>query len=277
MPETSADGSSELVDRIHEGLLEMMVDIDAALREGGVNYTLMYGTSIGAVRHGGFIPWDDDIDIAIFEEEIGKFEDSMRFLPEGKYFLQRPLSIDWANTFYKIKLNGSTAIEESHIDTRMHQGLFIDVFVIRRCPKPGLRRKLYLALEVVQRGIRLATFRTYGRGWLTWLQKLLHLTCRMDLWMRRVLAGKKSGYVFFDEPTGAREIFERGVVEDTADIGFEGHTFRMYRDYDTLLTYSYGDYMTPPPVEDRVFKQHLVAYDRNLDYRDWLAQHRGGK
>ena len=271
------DGSNELVDKIHEGLLEMMTDIDIALRKGNVNYTLMYGTAIGAVRHKGFIPWDDDIDIAILEDEIDLFEESMKYLPEGKYFLQKPLSIDWANTFYKIKLNGSTAIEEAHLNTRMHQGLFIDVFVLRRCPKPGIRRKLYLGLEIIQRGIRLMTFPTYGKRGFTWLQKLLHFSCKVDLALRRFLAGENSGYIFADEPTGAREIFETEKLKDTMDVEFEGKTFRMFRDYDSLLTYSFGDYMTPPPVEERVFKQHMIAYDRNLDYKDWLAEHHDKK
>ena len=264
---------------VHEGLLEMMTDLDAVLRKNGVNYSLMYGTAIGAVRHKGFIPWDDDLDIVILDDQRELFEESLKDLPEGKYFLQKPLTQDWPNAFYKFRLNNSTAIEEAHLRARYHQGLFIDVFLARRCPAPGLKRRLYLAIEVAQRGVRIASFVTIGRRWLNWLQWILFWMYRGGTRIMRFLASKNEDYLYFDEPTGCREIFPRKLVEDTMDIEFEGRTFRLVRDYDTILTYSFGDYMTPPPEEERKVKQHLIAYDRNRDYRDWFAENgpRNGK
>ncbi len=260
------------INEIQEGLLEIMTDVDRAFRECGVEYSLAYGTVLGAVRHGGFIPWDDDIDIVILDTDEDKLDMIMEHLPEGKYFLQRPLTVDWANSFYKLKLNGSTAIEESHLGTRMHQGLFIDIFVARRCPNPGIRRKLFFLLEYMQRGFRLMCFRNYGRPRRDWWQGILYWFYRRDLGMRRRLCKKKDAYVHMDEPTGAKEVFERSLMESMTDIGFEGRTFRVVSDYEGYLTRVYGDYMQLPPEEQRVGK-HLIAYDRNLDYRDWLAEH----
>ena len=257
---------------IQEGLLEMMTDIDRAFRECNVEYSLAYGSAIGAVRHGGFIPWDDDMDIVILDSDESKLDDVVAHLPEGKYFLQRPLTVDWANSFYKLRLNGSTAIEDTHLGTRMHQGLFVDIFIARSCPNPGIRRNLYMFLEHAQRGLRVMCFRNYGSTRRDVLQRALFWFYRRDLGMRRRLCGKKDHFIHMDEPTGAREVFERSLMESMTDIGFEGHSFRIVSDYDGYLTRVYGDYMTPPPEEERVGK-HIMAYERDKDCKDWLKEH----
>ena len=266
-----------VINAIQEGLLEIMEDVDRAFREAGVEYTLAYGTLIGAVRHKGFIPWDDDIDIMILCSDEKRLDEVCDHLPGGKYFLQRPFSTDWANSFYKLKLNGSTAIEESHLGTRMHQGLFIDIFVARRCPKPGIRRKMYFALEYFRRGIKLLCFRNYGKPRRDWLQGFLYWLFRCNLKMADMLCRDSDGFYHMDEPKGNHEIAPKEMMESMSDIGFEGRTFRSVTDYDSWLRITMGDYMQLPPEEERV-GTHLIAYDRNLDYKDWLEEHyKGGK
>ena len=255
------------INEIQEGLLEIMTDVDKAFRECDVNYTLAYGTLLGAVRHKGFIPWDDDVDIIILDSDERKLDEVCSRLPEGKYFLQKPLSIDWANTFYKLKLNGSTAIEKSHLGTRMHQGLFIDIFVARRCPPPGIRRRLYFLFEYMRRGNRLLCFRNYGRPRRDWLQAVLYWMYRRNLGFCRLLSGKSDKFVYIDESSGNRDVFQREDLLEIADIEFEGKMFETVRCYDKWLTAMFGDYMQLPPEEERI-GGHLIAYDRNLDYKD---------
>ena len=260
------------INEIQKGLLEIMEDVDRAFRECGVEYTLAYGTLLGAVRHKGFIPWDDDVDIIMLESDEKKLDEICSHLPEGKYFLQRTLSVDWANSFYKLKMNGTTAIEESHLGTRMHHGLFIDIFIARPCPPPGLRRKLFWCLEYMRRGNRLLCFRNCGKPRRDWLQAILYWMYRRNLGLCRFISGKNTKYVHLDEPTGERQVFERSDLVGMIDLEFEGKMFESVRDYDRWLTVVFGDYMQLPPEEDRV-GTHLIAYDRNLDYKVWLEEH----
>lgn len=249
-----------------------MKDVDKAFREAGVVYTLAYGTLIGAVRHKGFIPWDDDVDIIILYPDEKRLDDVMAHLPEGKYYLQKPFSTDWANSFYKLKLNGSTAIEESHLGTRMHQGLFIDIFVARRCPKPGIRRKLFFTLEYMRRGNRLLCFTNYGKPRRDWFQRILYWMFRCNLKMADMLCRDSDGYYHLDESQEGHQIIPKDMMEDYSDIGFEDGIFQAVTDYDGWLRIIYGDYMQLPPEEERV-GSHLIAYDRNMDYTEWLAHH----
>ena len=258
---------------IQEALLEMMVDIDAVMRRHGVDYFMAYGTALGAVRHNGFIPWDDDIDIFVKKEDVQGFFVAMKDLEStGKYELQKPFSVDWPYLFYKVRLNGSTAIEDKFVDTRMHQGLFVDVFVLEPCPEPGFRRKMYRGMMFIQHCLQtLFDYRIIRRFNLAFrlicfgekvLNRMMDMICKGDTgWCAARVCGSD-------------DILRADDFEGTVEMEFEGHRFTAMKGYDNCLKLCYGDYMTPPPEEERV-GCHLSFFDRNLDYRDWLKSRKG--
>lgn len=259
------------MNEIQTGLLEILTDIDAALRKNGVQYSLDCGTALGCVRHRGFIPWDDDADLLVKECDLVRFEKALEGLPEGKYFLQRPFSIDWSNSFYKVKMNNTTAIEESHLGTRMHQGLFVDVFVARNYPKGRFRQGIYEFLLLCQRGLRRISFRNYGKPKRDGIQSLLYSAQRAVIRMMGRICEKDSPYYHLDHGTPDPPILKEDFAE-CEDRDFEGCRLSLYKGYDHILTENYGDYMTPPPENERV-GGHLIAYSRDVDYKVWLKEH----
>lgn len=258
---------------VHEGLLEMLIDIDLAMRDAGIDYSLAYGTALGAIRHKGFIPWDDDADIFILEKDVPAFEDVMdRLSKQGKYSLQKPFSVDWCNSFYKIRLNNSTAIEPLHMHTRIHQGLFVDVFVMRGYPRSNLRRKMYNLQLFFQRGLRRLEYPSEGKPHLGFYQRIIFTLYRISLKICAGLCEPDSGYLFGDEPSGTIGVYPAEIFEKYRDIDYEGHQLRVVEDCDQYLSLFYGDYMEPPPENERI-GEHLIAYDKNKDYSVWLDEY----
>ena len=110
-------------------LLEMLKDFDAVCRRHGIRYQLFAGSALGAVRHNGFIPWDDDLDVILSRSEYERFfrEAAMDFDPEI-YYVQQEHSPHWPMQFSKLRRNGTTCIEKYHPkDPGIHQGVYIDM------------------------------------------------------------------------------------------------------------------------------------------------------
>lgn len=113
-------------------LLSMAKDIDALCKKNGIEYYLLGGSCIGAIRHKGFIPWDDDLDICMTRPNYEKFLEVCRAqLDESNYVLQEGLR-DWPLNFSKIRLRGTFLheLEDDYADSGMH-GIFVDVFALR--------------------------------------------------------------------------------------------------------------------------------------------------
>ena len=113
-------------------LLEMLKDFDAVCRRHGIRYQLFAGSALGAVRHNGFIPWDDDLDVILSRSEYERFfrEAAMDFDPEI-YYVQQEHSPHWSMHFSKLRRNGTTCIEKYHPkDPGIHQGVYLSLIHI---------------------------------------------------------------------------------------------------------------------------------------------------
>ena len=102
-------------------LLSMLKDFDAVCRKHNIQYMLFAGTALGAVRHRGFIPWDDDADVIMLRSEYERFfECAAKDFDTGKYFVQREFSPHWPMQFSKLRLNNTACIEKYHPKYYLH-------------------------------------------------------------------------------------------------------------------------------------------------------------
>lgn len=272
----------DYVHRDHQqALFGLLCEFDRVCRSLDIPYILFAGTLLGAVRHGGFIPWDDDLDVIMLREDYERFlAHANEQLDRDKFFLQAEFSQHWPLFFSKLRLNGTTCLEKFHPkDPEMHQGVYIDIFPCDRAKASPLGRKLqfYASKVVIAKALDRRGYDTDSRA-----KKIFMALCRL-LPMKPFLAltkggSGKSGLVH--SFLGASSKYEKSIYparffENRSELSFEGRPFPAPQDYNGLLSLLYGDYMRLPPENERAVKQHAILVDLEKSYEHY-AHYRDG-
>lgn len=243
--------------------LELLLEVDRICRKNNIEYTLEGGTLIGAVREHGFLKWDDDADVSMTRDAYNRFVKACeKDLNTEKFFLQdhnTDPGYPWG--YSKLRRNGSTIINEGQDNLNMHTGLYIDIFIYDNVPDGFISRRLHFAAIY---SIRKCQYSVEGkklaksapkRLWFAIIDKIPKKWLFKWIDMLAASTGKKRTKLMrhYTFPYFRKEcIFglPTHCFEEYIDCDFEGHKLRISKDYDTYLTLKYGDYMTPPPVED---------------------------
>lgn len=263
-------------------MLEILSELDRVCAAEGIPYMLFAGTLLGAVRHRGFIPWDDDLDVVMLRPDYERFLNSAgKVLDNDRFFLQAEFSEHWPMFFSKLRMNGTACMEKCvPRDPKQHQGVYVDIFPIDNLADNRAIRKLQFAASkvVIAKSLRKRGYLTDDIG-----KKLFMTACRVlpaapfrKLAMRRKDGNSRMLHSFF----GASSKFEKSVyarqwLTESEPMPFEGATFPGSAHYDDLLTTLYGDYMTPPAEEELKCKVHAAKVDLENSYEmylDWQRQ-----
>ncbi len=239
--------------------LEILRFFDRLCRENQLKYYIVAGTLLGAVRHGGFIPWDDDIDVAMPRADFERFQTLMTSGDYSPYFYQcRATEPNYAFGFSKLRLKG-TAVCESYLENvQMEKGVYIDIFPLDPCPG-GLPGKLmFKAVEVISCAMMTRSGMDFICGYRKKLMRALyHLLCLLPLsgldLLRRFtvkLFGLFAGSGLYCTVFGCHgfpaETYRSCWLGSGAEIQFENMTVFAPADPDAALRNMYGDYMSPP-------------------------------
>ena len=250
-------------------ILSIVKDIDALCKKNDIEYYLFGGSAIGAVRHHGFIPWDDDLDIVMNFKNYEKFIKVCREqLDTHKYYFQEGM-VDWPALYSKVRLKGTFFEEsESFGDDHDNKGIFVDVFKLENAPDSSLSRiwqyfcgKSLLSYCLLQRGYKNATFK---KKFLMYLSLPLKLRFLRSFYEQQVIKYNKRSTCFYGT-FGARFkykncFYKKELFTNPVYVPFENTLLPIPEKYDELLTQIYGDYMTPPPVKEQV-GWHLKGVD----------------
>jgi len=257
-------------------LIELLREFDRVCKKHDIKYILFAGTALGAVRHGGIIPWDDDLDIAMLREEYEKLTSLPADEWDGKYYLQREFSEHWPMFFSKLRKNNTTCLEKYHPkDNDIHQGIYVDIFPVDNAAGNRLIRMIQFASSkvVLAKALYRRGYETRSRG-----KKLFMQLCRIlpmkpfcAITKRRRASGSEYVHSFF----GATSSFKKGVYprrwfSDITEMQFEDMLVPVSAHYDELLTTLYGDYMKIPDEEDRKCKVHAILVDTERPYTEYL-------
>lgn len=249
-------------------ILEIMRDVDALCKEHNIEYYLLGGSSIGAIRHKGFIPWDDDLDIVMSPDNYSKFISVCRqYLDKDKYYFQEGL-VDWPLNFSKVRLKGTRLVEyEGYADSPENLGIYLDVFKLENSPSSILGQrwqyllaKYFLCYQLSSRTFDSASLKKKIMMFLSF--PLRNKTIRKWVQCSIERYGNDSEYYgSFYFRTRFKTAFTKKTVFGTPQFKpFEDMILPVQEDYDAYLTQMFGDYMTPPPPEKQV-GLHLIDVD----------------
>ena len=246
--------------------------IDKLCRDNNLEYSLTYGTLIGAVRHKGFIPWDDDIDLMMRRDDYEKLIEIL--MNEERYGLIAGKA-NWFNWAKIIDLN--TIIEEADEYNIKDYGVWLDIFPLDEVPNPSsFKGKVHMKLVKLmntlaqQRAINISHAQVWtGYKRILWLIRHALLSIFPISFYNQITfkiltryRGLDTGFVgegnyYWRSP---KRSFNKEIFDSYIDIPFESVTARSINDYDVFLTNVYGNYMKLPPIDQQKSVHHYKAY-----------------
>lgn len=264
--------------------LQMLKDVVKVCDDNNIKYILSSGNLLGAVRHGGFIPWDDDIDIYM------PLSDYRRFLKIGqkklgdKYFVQNyKTEKNYSEMWTQIRANGTTSMPVKNYKFDIHYGMCMDIFPmvgVSENPKKKLKQKKALDFN------RLLLHDSYAKAVgepINFKIKLIYLIPKC---IRRLICKVNECNIMIDPykydrwtivwySMEASAIQPKELLGKYTKIRFEDDYFNTFDAYDLYLTNLYGDYMTPPPENKRGgHSDELgnIIFDLHKDYIEYKKE-----
>ena len=242
--------------------LELLLEVDRICRKHQLKYSLGYGTLLGAIRHGGFIPWDDDVDILMLREDYERFKVICQSeLNRDKYFYQsQETDANYWYLFNKIRINQTVFKEAALAHHEIHHGLYLDIF-----PLDYLPAKKYQGVQIqLCRNILMAKYVNLQAR--TGVKKLAARLMRLVFWQSKLakLAFKtqqlaqQCSHGEFVGVLGYPEVFSYREVTEVIDWEFSGYQLSVFKHYDQILTTTYGNYWAWPNEDERKTRHEVV-------------------
>lgn len=272
---------------IQNKMLEILVYFDKFCKENGLKYVLCGGTCLGAVRHQGFIPWDDDVDVFMLREDYEKLQSLWKKNADTERYscVRSNENINIHHSATEIKDNNTTFINRHSVDSDINHGLMIDVIPIDGIPASGFRRILQMIDSMIYCCFNFQRLPDH-KGKLIYYATKIALgvfkspKIRYKIWKgaERRLAkyGTKNCDLVASLGEGAsimRMRFPTEWMTNPKYLDFEGYSLPVPSDTHRYLEISFGDYMQLPDEADRVARHNAVFIDLENSYTKYKGVH----
>lgn len=259
--------------------LEILKVFDKFCREHGLKYSLYAGSLLGAVRHKGFIPWDDDLDVCMSRSDYDKFLGLWQQTPVEGYVLQNKENSKYFDqSFSKIRKDHTTFLQDEWQIGNHHTGIFLDIFPIDRIPNGKLNRTIF-KWHCMKYQLLTREFVPPKGSAVVRLGSTVILACTPKKRREKVRLNALKKITRYNDQheleTVAIEIMRTinsplpaDMLDEYVELPFEDGNFMCIAGWEEYLRRKFGDYMQLPPEEERAWRHHPILVDFEHNYED---------
>ena len=265
------------LNKIHDVELEILDEVHEFCIKHKIRYSLYCGTMLGAVRHGGFIPWDDDIDICMLREDYTKFIRLWSESNNQNFIIQNKDNQKiFTQSFTKIRKNHTTFLQPYDAVGKYHTGIFIDILPLDRIPDDKISKLffkwnlmnylLFTREHIDSRSNKIIKLFTSFLLKINNSQRRQHKRIK---YLKKIIQynnNRKLKLVSANSLDGLKHEMPADLPKHYQKIRFEDREYMCYSDTDGLLSAWYGDYMKLPPEDQRVWRHHPIAVNFDCNY-----------
>lgn len=258
------------VKNVELNILFYLVDVCEKLK---ISFFLGYGTLLGAVRHKGFIPWDDDIDILMLRDDYIKFSNYMQGNKNDQYsLLDYDINSHYFAPLSKLQKNDTLIKQHYNQIENFQYGINIDIFILDKLPNNKLLRNLHVILSMAYRYMFGISIRKNKK--MTIRELFIRIYCfpfkllRSEFFIKLIIRhsqkynhlfkSKFLGVLIYGE--GKKDVYKVEEILPPSIVEFEGKSYFAPNNFDKYLRKLYNDYMTLPEISKRVTKHNFDAY-----------------
>ena len=260
---------------------ELFLCFDEICKKLNLNYFLVAGSALGAARHGGFIPWDDDLDVGMYREDYDRFmELAPSLLPEDIFLQNYKTDTQYPYVFAKLRDSNTTFVEKKLSKFDINHGIYIDIFPLDGYPadvyeqkkldfmKRNYRRLLYCGIDM-KRGLKSGTI-AFALRVLGYHKRTVRVLAKYENYISQYPVRTSGVICNHGNRYGKKDYIPREYYGNGIKMIFEGIYVRIPEKYDEYLTCLYGDWRTPPPENERKDIHPCEILDTEKSYINYV-------
>ena len=274
---------------LQEKLLEMLKEFIRVCEENHLTYFACAGTTLGAVRHNGFIPWDDDIDVMMPRPDYEKLLKLQNPFSDKKYFLQTfKTDKSYILNYAKLRDSSTTYIENFYAEHVINHGVWIDIFPIDGRSKKDHPSKRKAKLQNFRFWVNVFLCYPYAFkrrfrkkhffkdlffnfvSLLVFYTNIFHYRNKLVEWWMRLTKYEEAKYVgIYADAYLSKAMWPKEWTNESILIKFEDTEIAIPKMYHEYLSFLYGDYMKLPPVDKREGHHHNKGFSLEIGYKEY--------
>lgn len=263
--------------KLHKELLLILKEVDRVCRKNNIKYFLSFGTLLGAIRHNGFIPWDDDMDVCMLREDYDRFCEVCKNDLGNEFLLQTQDTDEYYNwTFGKVRLLHTDYIRVGQEHLKQKRGICIDIIPLDNIPENRIIQNLVgntcrVLRRVLWSQVGMVTEKNIIKRNFYKILNMIPRKLVIHIFnsISKAFNNKETEYLIsnhfnYNYSVGKNLILKKEWFNSSIRVDFEGYKFSIPSGYDYILKNTYGDYMKLPPKEKQIGHSYSV-YIKFLD------------